>query len=147
MIVGLTIAGGATLGLLRLGAHTGIGAIWWDFALVGIGFGGCLTPMTTIAVAAVGPERAGMASAVHNAMRQLGQVLGVAVLGALVYAGQPTGAGGRRLTGSAATHFVTVAARCAGSPPNVPLGAANQLPIHYAVRSRPVPPGAPGSIV
>ena len=36
--------------------------------------------------AAVDASHAGMASAVHNAMRQLGQVLGVAVLGALVYA-------------------------------------------------------------
>jgi DHA2 family methylenomycin A resistance protein-like MFS transporter len=42
--------------------------------------------MTAIAVSAVDASRAGMASAVHNAMRQLGQVLGVAVLGALVYA-------------------------------------------------------------
>lgn len=30
MLAGLTIAGGATLGLLRLGTHTGMGAIWWD---------------------------------------------------------------------------------------------------------------------
>ena len=43
--------------------------------------------MTATVVGAVRPERAGMASAVHNSMRQLGQVLGVAVLGALVYAG------------------------------------------------------------
>jgi hypothetical protein len=42
--------------------------------------------MTATAVAAVDAAHAGMASAVHNALRQLGQVLGVAVLGALVYA-------------------------------------------------------------
>jgi DHA2 family methylenomycin A resistance protein-like MFS transporter len=53
--------------------------------------------MTAIAVSAVDADRAGMASAVHNALRQLGQVLGVAVLGALVYARLPGGATGRRL--------------------------------------------------
>jgi DHA2 family methylenomycin A resistance protein-like MFS transporter len=86
MLAGLLLSGLAMLGLLRLDTGTGIGAIWWDLALAGGGVGLCLTPMTAIAVSAVDASRAGMASAVHNAMRQLGQVLGVAVLGALVYA-------------------------------------------------------------
>jgi len=86
MLAGLVLSGVATLGLLRLGPDSGIGSIWWNLALVGGGVGLCLTPMTAIAVSAVDASRAGMASAVHNAMRQLGQVLGVAVLGALVYA-------------------------------------------------------------
>jgi DHA2 family methylenomycin A resistance protein-like MFS transporter len=74
------------LGLLRLGPHTGAGATWWDFAVAGAGFGLCLTPMTQVAVSAALTPRAGMASSVHNALRQFGQVLGVAVLGAIVYA-------------------------------------------------------------
>jgi DHA2 family methylenomycin A resistance protein-like MFS transporter len=86
MLAGLVLSGLAMLGLLRLGTGTGIGAVWWDLALVGAGAGLCLTPMTAIAVASVDAANAGMASAVHNALRQLGQVLGVAVLGALVYA-------------------------------------------------------------
>ena len=86
MLAGLVVSGAAMLGLLRLGVDTGAGAIWWNLALAGGGVGLCLTPMTAIAVSAVDASRAGMASAVHNAMRQLGQVLGVAVLGALVYA-------------------------------------------------------------
>jgi DHA2 family methylenomycin A resistance protein-like MFS transporter len=49
----------------------------------------CLTPMTAVAVAAVAASRTGMVSAVHNTLRQLGQVFGVAVLGALVYARLP----------------------------------------------------------
>jgi DHA2 family methylenomycin A resistance protein-like MFS transporter len=86
MLAGLLVSGAAMLGLLRLGTDTGAGAIWWNLALAGGGVGLCLTPMTAIAVSSVDASRAGMASAVHNAMRQLGQVLGVAVLGALVYA-------------------------------------------------------------
>lgn len=86
MLAGLVLSGAAMLGLLRLGTGTGVAAIWWNLALAGGGVGLCLTPMTAIAVSAVDASRAGMASAVHNALRQLGQVLGVAVLGALVYA-------------------------------------------------------------
>jgi MFS transporter, DHA2 family, methylenomycin A resistance protein len=87
MLVGLIVCGAAMLGLVGLTPDSGLGDEWWDFALVGLGAGLALTPMTATAVGAVRPERAGMASAVHNSMRQIGQVLGVAVLGALVYAG------------------------------------------------------------
>jgi DHA2 family methylenomycin A resistance protein-like MFS transporter len=86
LVAGLTLSGAATLGLLRLGPDTGIGAIWWDLALAGAGIGLCGTATTSIAMSAVGIGRAGMASAVVNALRQVGQVFGVAVLGALVYA-------------------------------------------------------------
>jgi DHA2 family methylenomycin A resistance protein-like MFS transporter len=51
--------------------------------------------MTTLALSAVDVNRAGMASAVLNAARQIGQVFGVAVLGALVYAHLPGRAGGQ----------------------------------------------------
>jgi DHA2 family methylenomycin A resistance protein-like MFS transporter len=107
MVAGLVVSGLATFGLLRLGTDTGIGAIWWDFALVGFGIGLCLTPMTTTAVSAVEPSRAGMASAVHNALRQLGQALGVAVLGALVYGYLPSGhSAGQHLDPAQASLFV-----------------------------------------
>jgi len=106
MLVGLLICAAATLGLLRLQPDSGLGAEWWDFALVGLGAGLALTPMTATAVGAVRPERAGMASAVHNSMRQLGQVLGVAVLGALVYAGFGGSAPVGRLGPAAARTYV-----------------------------------------
>jgi DHA2 family methylenomycin A resistance protein-like MFS transporter len=108
MLAGLAAAGLATLGLLRLRPDTGTGAVWWDLALVGAGAGLCLTPMTAIAVSTVDAGSAGMASAVHNALRQVGQVLGVAVLGALVYGELPgdTG-GGRRLDPAGRAAFVS----------------------------------------
>ena len=105
LITGLILSGAATLGLLRLAAGTGIGAIWWDFALMGAGIGLCGTPMSTLAMSAVDASRAGMASAVLNALRQVGQVFGVAVLGALVYAHLPARSG-RRLDAAHATLFV-----------------------------------------
>jgi hypothetical protein len=48
-----------------------------------------------------------MAAAVHNSLRQFGQALGVAVLGALVYANVAGGqSGGARLTDSQAAAFM-----------------------------------------
>lgn len=89
MVVGLLAAGVATLGLLRLSASTSIGAIWWNFALLGAAIGLCGTPISTIAMSSVDQRRAGMASGVVNAARQLGQAFGIAVLGALVFAYLP----------------------------------------------------------
>jgi MFS transporter, DHA2 family, methylenomycin A resistance protein len=89
MIGGLIVAGAAMLALTSLGPHTGQGPLLADFALAGAGVGACLTPMTQVAVSAVDSGRAGMASSVHNALRQFGQVLGVAVLGAIIAARGP----------------------------------------------------------
>jgi len=107
LIAGLIVSGAATLLLLRLSPDTGIGAIWWNFALLGAGIGLCGTPMSTLAMSAVDADRAGMASAVLNALRQVGQVFGVAVLGALVYAQLPTSGGGRQLDTAHAALFIT----------------------------------------
>jgi hypothetical protein len=107
MVVGLCLCGVAMIGLVRLRPDTPLSAIWWDLLAVGFGGGLCLTPMTATAMAAVRSERAGMASAIHNSMRQVGQALGVAVLGSLVYAGVRSGeAGGGSLHGAAAASFV-----------------------------------------
>ena len=107
MVVGLGLCGVAMIGLLRLEADSPIGNVWWNLAAVGLGGGLSLTPMTATAMAAVRSERAGMASAIHNSMRQMGQALGVAVLGSFVYAGVAGGqAGGERLAGAQALAFV-----------------------------------------
>jgi DHA2 family methylenomycin A resistance protein-like MFS transporter len=106
LLAGLVLGGLATLALLRLGPGTGLGAIWWNFALLGAGIGLCGTPMTTLALAAVDVSRAGMASAVLNTFRQLGQVFGVAMLGALVYAQLPGGSGAGPLDAAGRELFV-----------------------------------------
>lgn len=105
LVIGLAGGGFAMLGLLRL-ATDGPDAVWWNLALLGAGIGLCGTPISAIAMSAVDSSRAGMASAVINAMRQLGQVFGVAVLGALVYADPSIHPGTGRLSPSQAGHFV-----------------------------------------
>jgi DHA2 family methylenomycin A resistance protein-like MFS transporter len=107
MVLGLGLCAAATFGLLRLEVNSPISQLWWDLGAIGLGGGLSLTPMTATAMAAVRSERAGMASAIHNSMRQVGQALGVAVLGSLVYASVAGGsAGGRRLYGGQASAFV-----------------------------------------
>ena len=54
-------------------------------ALTGIGIGTCVVPITSSVLAAVPAERSGMAASATNTSREVGAVIGVAVLGALVY--------------------------------------------------------------
>ncbi len=56
--------------------------------LVFVGTGGalCLTPITSLAMTAVPPERAGMASGIMSAQRALGSTVGFAVLGSILAA-------------------------------------------------------------
>lgn len=107
MVGGLVVAAAGMLLLLRLGTDTGFGSVWWNLALVGAGAGLCGTPSSAIAMSSVDASRAGMASAVVNAMRQVGQVFGVAVLGALVFAGLPAARGGGPFDSSQAALFVS----------------------------------------
>ncbi|MEV0742295.1 MFS transporter [Streptomyces sp. NPDC050549] len=104
LVLGLAVAGVSALGLLRLDVTSPYSAIWWNFALLGAGIGLCGTPMNTIAMSAVDAKRAGMASAIINTLRQVGQVFGVAVLGALVYGAVP---GGHVRTTADRARFVT----------------------------------------
>ncbi|MGY3337274.1 EmrB/QacA subfamily drug resistance transporter [Streptomyces filamentosus] len=98
---GLALAG---LGLLALGAvhaDTGYGNVWWRLALAGLGFALALSPLTGAAVQAVGPQEGGLASGISGTTRQIGAVLGVAVLGAVVRARESGGASFEAGLGSA----------------------------------------------
>ena len=53
---------------------------------VGLGAALCLTPITSLAMTAVPPERAGMASGIMSAQRALGSTVGFAVLGSILAA-------------------------------------------------------------
>jgi len=53
-------------------------------AVTGFGVGSTVVPITTSALSAVPPERSGMAASAANTSREIGAVMGVAVLGMLV---------------------------------------------------------------
>lgn len=97
----------------------------------------CLTPMTATAMAAVRSERAGMASAVHNSMRQVGQALGVAVLGSLVRRG-------RRGPGRRGTAFGHAGDRIRGRPPSAVLVSGACLLVAALLAALLIPRGLLG---
>ncbi|MEU4837222.1 DHA2 family efflux MFS transporter permease subunit [Nocardia testacea] len=90
--VGLALAG---VGLLTLGsvhADTAYGNVWWRLAIVGIGFALTMSPLTGAAIQSVGSQEGGLASGISSTTRQIGAVLGVAVLGAIVRTREAGGA-------------------------------------------------------
>jgi DHA2 family methylenomycin A resistance protein-like MFS transporter len=82
--LGAALASAALLLLMRLTPTMGYGDIWWNYALFGIGVGLMLSPITSAVLAATPPARAGLGSSMVNTSRQVGSVLGIAVLGAVV---------------------------------------------------------------
>jgi DHA2 family methylenomycin A resistance protein-like MFS transporter len=86
LAAGMAIAAAGLLCSLRLGTEPPTSILIWQFVLIGIGGGLALPPMTSAAVNAVAPARVGTAAAIHNSARQVGFVLGVAVLGSILYA-------------------------------------------------------------
>jgi MFS family permease len=85
MTYGLTIAGA---GLLLLGLTVHAETSFWYmlpiFVVMGHGIGATMAPMTAAVMNAVGPQRAGLGSAMTNTSREVGGVLGIAVLGAIL---------------------------------------------------------------
>ncbi|WP_240436489.1 DHA2 family efflux MFS transporter permease subunit [Streptomyces sporangiiformans] len=81
---GLLATVGALFSFTAVDAGTAFGPLAWRLALLGLGLGLVITPMTATAVAAVPHHLAGMASAGNNAFRQVGGALGPAVLGTLL---------------------------------------------------------------
>ena len=82
--LGLTCSAAGTLALSRIGGSDGAGDVWLALLLLGAGAGLALPPTTSTAVSAAPASRTGMASAIHNAGRQVGAMLGVAALGSIV---------------------------------------------------------------
>ncbi|MEV6756865.1 MFS transporter [Streptomyces sp. NPDC051214] len=89
---GLALAGGGLLALGTVHADTGYGSVWWRLGVIGIGFALTLSPLTGAAIQAVSAHEGGLASGIISTTRQIGAVLGVAVLGAIVRTRQTGGA-------------------------------------------------------
>ncbi|MFH8616209.1 MFS transporter [Streptomyces sp. NPDC017979] len=81
---GLLLSAGALLSLTAVGVTTSFAALSWRLALLGLGMGMVITPMTNAAIASVPLRLAGMAAAGNNAFRQVGGALGPALMGVLL---------------------------------------------------------------
>ncbi len=74
----------APLLLTSLSATTPLGVLLGVYALYGMGFGSMNPPITYTAVSGMPDSQAGVAAAVASTSRQVGQTLGVAVIGSIV---------------------------------------------------------------
>ena len=73
--------------LTRLAPGTSVAYLFGAYFLFGLGFGLINPPITDTAVAGMPPSQAGVAAGVASTSRQVGQTLGVAVLGSLAAGG------------------------------------------------------------
>jgi EmrB/QacA subfamily drug resistance transporter len=83
VVSGLAFAASALI-LTQLGPHASYLTLAVAYALLGAGFAMVNPPITNIAVAGMPMAQAGVASAVASSSRQLGNVLGVALVGSLL---------------------------------------------------------------
>jgi hypothetical protein len=91
------IAGGLILAAAGLGvlATLGVGSSYWHvlggFVLTGAGMALSAAPATNAIVASLPQGKQGVASAVNDLSRELGGVLGIAILGSVLNAGYRSG--------------------------------------------------------
>ncbi len=97
--------------------QSGYGLVAASLVLLGIGMGNVMAPATEAIMGALPPARAGAGSAVASTVRQVGGVLGVAVLGSLLSSAYTT------RMGSTLSGVPTAVAKAAGDS----VGAAAQI--------------------
>ncbi|MFH9722027.1 MFS transporter [Streptomyces sp. NPDC017254] len=86
LLAGTAMTTGALL-FAAFGAGSGDPLLFAGYVLFGIGFGLVNAPITNTAVSGMPRAQAGVAAAVASTSRQVGQTLGVAVVGAVLAAG------------------------------------------------------------
>jgi EmrB/QacA subfamily drug resistance transporter len=70
---------------IYLKPHPSYGPLMVVLALAGVGIGTAVVPVTAAVLSAVPAERSGMAASATNTSREIGTVVGVAVLGSLMF--------------------------------------------------------------
>jgi MFS transporter, DHA2 family, methylenomycin A resistance protein len=84
MLAGLVLAGAGLLSLVGVGQDTDYRLLILPFMAIGLGMSATMPAATAAVMESAPADRAGLASATLNAARQVGGVIGVALLGALV---------------------------------------------------------------
>jgi EmrB/QacA subfamily drug resistance transporter len=85
MATGCLLGGvGILLTDANISPHAGLGQIGWTMFIAGVGVGMAMVPVTSAALGSVPGQHSGMAASTTNTFRELGAVVGVAVLGSIV---------------------------------------------------------------
>ena len=92
MMVGMAVGAAGFFGLTVIGPETPYVAIVAPMAAAGFGISFCMPAATSAVVEAAPQQRAGIASGVLNASRQVGGALGIALLGSFIAAAHGLGA-------------------------------------------------------
>ena len=69
---------------VSLRPDSGYGSLWWIFAMMGLGLGLTLSPATAAVFSATPPNRTALGSSMFTTSNEIGNTIGVAVIGALV---------------------------------------------------------------
>ncbi|MDQ4109222.1 MAG: MFS transporter [Actinomycetota bacterium] len=85
MTYGLTMVSAGLFGLTFVQPDTPFWVLAILFVMMGNGIGSTMAPMTAAVMGAVGPQRAGLGSAMSNTSREVGGVLGIALLGTVLF--------------------------------------------------------------
>jgi EmrB/QacA subfamily drug resistance transporter len=93
LVVAGTCMMAVALVLTTITAHTSLILLLCLYAVFGIGFGSVNPPITYAAVSGMPNSQAGVAAAVASTSRQVGQSLGVAIIGSIIGAGFSAGIG------------------------------------------------------
>ena len=90
---GMALLGVSLLLYQRMGVHSGFWTLLPALVIGGAGMAITMSPMTSAAMGAVPPDKAGVGSGVLNSFRQVGGALGIAIMGAIVasYVHTPVG--------------------------------------------------------
>ncbi|MGW3041355.1 MFS transporter [Kitasatospora sp. NPDC001159] len=118
LVLGVALCAVGLGGLSLYGDHAHYPAYLWTLFAMGLGMGLTFTPVSIAVMQRVAPAQTGMASATINTLRELGGVLGIAVLGAVLT---------NRMTDSLTStlHRLGVPPEAVGSIADAPAGAVH----------------------
>lgn len=111
-VAGACMAAGSAL-LLWMGPATSYIYLAGGYVLLGLGLGVVNPPITNTAVSSMPPSQAGIASAVTSGSRQVGNVMGVALMGSLLTGALRSGIESRLASGSISPSLRPTLARAA----------------------------------
>ncbi|MEV4611031.1 MFS transporter [Kitasatospora sp. NPDC049258] len=140
LVAGLTLCAVALAGLSAYGEHARYPQYLWVLLVMGFGMGLTFAPVSITVMRRVEPARAGMASATVNTLRELGGVIGVVVLGAILASRLPPGPAGPGTDGPAFVEGLHLALRCGSAA----LAGTAAL-VALLLRPRPATPTAPAA--
>ncbi|MFE4513991.1 MFS transporter [Kitasatospora sp. NPDC056783] len=140
MVSGLALCALGLGGLSLYGDHAHYPEYLWTLVVMGFGMGLTFTPVSVAVLRRVAPVQTGMASATVNTLRELGGVLGIAVLGAILT---------NRMTSqlTSALHRLGVPSDAVGPIADAPTGAGHGAGDAAAALPAPLQDAVDGAFV